>query len=354
VKIDGNVGGGADGSQGGSYAAIREQVTAAQMCAMDGVWSTEVSRNPFLPLLLAAEQAPRLSIGTAIAVAFATNPMSLASTAHDLQSFSHGRFMLGLGSQIRPHIERRFSMPWSAPAERMTEFIQALRAIWASWEYETPLNFVGNHYRHTLMTPMFTPERHPWGPPPVLLAAVGARMTEVAARHADGLIVHSFTTPAYLEQETLGTIDRILAERSRTREEFIVSLPGLVATGDDDAELTRATEAVRRQLAFYGATPAYARVLEFHGWRGLHEKLHGLSRAGEWDAMTALVDDDVLNTFAVVGAPEAAGAEIARRFGGLVDRFTLSTPYPASVEIRTRVAASLADAVRGRVASGAR
>jgi probable F420-dependent oxidoreductase len=187
MKIDGNIGGGPDGSKGGNFPEVVGQATAAQLCGLDGVWSTEVSRNPFLPLLVAAQAAPNLTVGTAIAVAFATNPMSMASLAYDMQSYTQGRFILGVGSQIRPHIERRFSMPWSAPADRMSEFIQALRAIWASWADGTALKFDGRFYTHTLMTPMFTPPPHPWSAPPVLVAAVGNRMTEVRGAGDDGV-----------------------------------------------------------------------------------------------------------------------------------------------------------------------
>ena len=310
----------------------------------DGLFTFEGPHDVFLPLVAAAGVV-ETDLMTNVAIAIPRSPMHLAHSAYDLQLLSHGRFRLGLGSQVRPHIERRFSMPWSAPAERMTEFVQALRAIWTSWEYEARLDFDGRFYRHTLMTPMFTPERHPWGPPPILLAAVGARMTEVAARHADGLIVHSFTTPAYLAEVTLAEVGGHLAQRGRPREDFVVSLPGLVATGATDADLAIAIAAVRRQVAFYGATPAYRRVLEHHGWEALHEELHRLSRLGEWDTMTALVDDEVLGAFAVVGAPEEAGREVARRFAGVVDRFTLATPYPLALDVRTRVTDALTDSV---------
>lgn len=346
MKIDGNVGGGPDGSRGGSFAEVVEQATAAQLCGLDGVWSTEVSRNPFLPLLVAAQAAPTLTVGTAVAVAFATNPMSLASLAYDTQSYSQGRFILGLGSQIRPHIERRFSMPWSSPAERMSEFIQALRAIWTSWEQGTRLDFAGRFYTHTLMTPMFTPPPHPWSAPPVLVAAVGDRMTEVAARHADGIILHSFTTAGFLRGVTMPNIDRTLVSHGRGRDDFLVSYPGLVATGDTESDLAAAIEAVRSQVAFYGATPAYRHVLEYHGWHGLHEDLRRLSLVGEWAEMTHLVHDEILDHFAVVSTPEEAGREIARRYGALVDRFTIATPYPLAWELRSRIAAALGQATR--------
>lgn len=345
MRVDGNVGGGPDGTSGGSFTEVRAQALEARSCGLDGVWSTEVTRNPFLPLLVAAEAAPTMTVGTAIAVAFATNPMSMATLAHDMQSYTEGRFMLGLGSQVRPHIERRFSMPWSSPADRMSEFIQALRAIWSSWASDTPLNFEGTHYRHTLMTPMFTPPPHPWEPPPVLLAAVGDRMTEVAAREADGIILHSFTTPEFLAGATHRDLTRTLDLGGRRREDFIVSLPGLVAVGDTETEMASALKAVRDQVAFYASTPAYRRVLDHHGWGDLHTELHALSRRGDWTTMSRLVDDEVLERFAVVGSPEEAGREIARRFAGLVDRFTIAAPYALAPEQRGRVVAALKSAV---------
>ena len=334
MLVDGNIGGVTDGTAGGSIAEIDVQVSQAQRAGLDGVWTTETSRDPFLPLLLAAERAPGMTVGTAVAVAFARNPMTLAVTANDLHAMSGGRFVLGLGSQVAAHITRRFSMPWSAPAARMREFVLALRAIWASWQTGERLHFTGEFYSHTLMPPLFRPEPNPHGTPPVLVAAVGPRMTRVAAEVADGLLVHSLTSERYLREVTTPLIgDR--------RAGFTVSYPGLVATGADEAGLTAAIAKVREQIAFYAATPAYRAVLELHGWGDLHTELHRLSRRGDWHTMTGLVDDDVLGAFAVVGEPAAAGAEIARRYSGLVDRFTLYTPYPLDEQARATVVSAV-------------
>jgi probable F420-dependent oxidoreductase len=341
MKADGNIGGTIDGTGGGDLGAIARQVAEAEAAALDGVWSTETSRDPFLPLLLAADRSPQLTLGTAIAVAFARNPMTVAAVANDLQSFSGGRFILGLGSQVKAHVERRFCMPWSEPAARMREFVLALRAIWASWQDGTRLNFRGEFYRHTLMTPMFTPDRNPWGPPPVLLAAVGPRMTTVAAEVADGLIVHGFTTERYLREVTWPLIDAALAKSGRTRDEFTVSYPGLLATGETGKEMAEAIAAVRGQVAFYASTPAYRAVLDLHGRGVIQEELHRLSVRGDWAAMSALIDDDLLRTFAVVAPADEAGAEIYRRYGRLVDRYTLYAPYPLADQVRSRVVASL-------------
>lgn len=328
MKVDGNIGGTIDGTGGGDLAAVAGQVARAEAAGLDGVWTAETSRDPFLPLLLAADRSPALTLGTAVAVAFARNPMTVASVANDLQSFSSGRFILGLGSQVKPHIERRFSMPWSEPAARMREFVLALRAIWTTWSDGTRLSFRGEFYRHTLMTPMFTPGRNPWGQPPVFLAAVGPRMTSVAAEVADGLIVHGFTTERYLREVTWPLIDAGLSASGRDRDQFTVSYPGLLATGETEQDMAAASAAVRGQIAFYASTPAYRAVLDLHGWSGLHDELHRLSVRGDWAAMSALIDDEVLRTFAVVAPPGEAGQEIQRRYGGLIDRYTIYTPYP--------------------------
>jgi len=342
MKVDGNIGGRVDGTGGGDVAGVAGQAAEAERIGLDGVWTTEVSRDPFFPLLIAAGRSDTLTLGTAVAVAFARNPMTVATAANDLQSFSKGRFVLGLGSQIRAHVRRRFSMPWSEPAARMREFVLALRAIWHSWQEDAPLDFRGEFYAHTLMTPMFTPDRNPWGPPPVLIAAVGPRMTRVAAEVADGLIVHGFTTERYLREVTMPLVARTLAHAGRTRTDLTVSFPGLLATGDTDEQVESATAVVRRQIAFYASTPAYRPVLDLHGWGDLQTELHRLSVRGDWDATAGLVDDTVLRTFAVVAPPEEAAAEILRRYGDLVDRYTLYTPYPMEEDVRRRIVTTLA------------
>jgi probable F420-dependent oxidoreductase len=297
-----------------------------------GVWASEVDHDPFLPLLSAGQATERLQVGTAIAVAFARSPMTLATTAHDLQRYTRGRFVLGLGTQIKAHVERRFSMPWSPPVARMREYVAALHAIWTAWQDETPLRFRGEHYQHTLMTPMFSPDPHPWGPPPVFLAAVGPAMTRLAGEVADGLLAHGFTTERYLRERTLPALEEGLAVAGRNRDEVTISLPGLVVSGRTDDERAAAAGAVKATIAFYGSTPAYRPVLELHGWAALADELHALStsrREDKWAAMGALVDDEVLGTFAVVAEPEDVAGEVRRRFDGLVDRFSVYASYPA-------------------------
>jgi probable F420-dependent oxidoreductase len=300
-----------------------------------GVWASEADHDPFLPLLSAGEATSRLQVGTAIAVAFARSPMTLAMTAHDLQRYTRGRFVLGLGSQVKPHIERRFSMPWSPPVERMREFVAALRAIWAAWQDGARLRFQGEHYRHTLMTPMFSPQAHEWGAPPVHLAAVGPGMTRLAGEIADGLLAHGFTTARYLRERTLPALEEGLATAGRTRDQVAISLPGLVVSGTTDAERDEAAAAVRATIAFYGSTPAYRPVLALHGWESLADELHALSvgrREDKWTAMRDLVDDEVLGTFAVVADPAELAGAVEERYAGLIDRFSVYASYPAPLD----------------------
>jgi len=315
-----------DGTLGFDPADVVAQATEAEACGYDGIWSAETSHDPFLPLVLAAEHTQRLQVGTGIAVAFARNPMTLATTANDLHAMAGGRFMLGLGSQIKPHIEKRYSMTWSHPAARMRELILAVRAIWASWADGSRLAFRGEYYRHTLMTPMFDPGPNPWGNPPVFLAAVGPLMTEVAGEVADGLLAHAFTTERYLREVTVPALERGLAAAGRERDAIQISYPGMVVTGVDEASFAASLAATRKQLAFYGSTPAYRPVLELHGWGDLQTDLNTLSKRGAWDEMAELIDDDVLDAFAVVGELDDVAERVTARFGGLVDRFNVYAP----------------------------
>jgi probable F420-dependent oxidoreductase len=299
----------------------------AEAAGYDGGWTAETSHDPFLPLLLAAEHTARLDLGTGIAVAFARNPMTLAQTAYDLQAYSHGRFVLGLGSQIKAHITRRFSMEWSQPAARMRELIVAIRTIWDAWDSGTELDFRGDFYTHTLMTPFFDPGPNPHGQARIFLAAVGERMTEVAGEVADGLLCHAFTTEAYLRNHTLPALERGLARSGRTLDDVEISGPAFVVTGADEEEMQRSAAGVRRQIAFYGSTPAYRKVLEEHGWGDLQDDLNRLSKDGRWDEMGDLIDDEVLDTFAIVAEPEQLAPKLAARYGHVVDRISFYPPY---------------------------
>jgi probable F420-dependent oxidoreductase len=321
-----------DGGLGFDPSGVIESAVLAERVGYDGIWSAETSHDPFLPLVLAAEHTERLKLGTGIAVAFARNPMNLAVTANDLHALSQGRFMLGLGSQIKPHIEKRFSMPWSHPAPRMRELILAIRAIWASWSDGSRLAFRGEFYRHTLMTPMFDPGPNPYGNPDIFLAAVGEKMTEVAGEVADGMLAHGFTTERYLREVTVPALERGLSAAGRARSEIQISYPGMVVTGADEAGFEKAAKAVKAQLAFYGSTPAYRPVLDLHGWGDLQPELNTLSKRGAWDQMADLIDDEMLNTFAVVGELDDIAGQVLGRFGGLVDRFNFYAPYAIDPE----------------------
>jgi probable F420-dependent oxidoreductase len=294
----------------------------------DACLSAEVANDPFLPLTLAAEHCERLQLMTSIAVAFARSPMTLAQVAHDLNAYSKGRFLLGVGSQVRAHITRRFSMPWSRPAARMREFILAMRAVWDAWYFGAKLDFRGEFYSHTLMTPMFTPREVSFGPPRVLLAGVNPRMTEVAGEVADGFIAHGFTTERYLREVTVPAIERGLARANRRRRDFELSCPIFVVTGANDEALESSRAMVRSQIAFYGSTPSYRPVLALHGWDGLADELHDLSRRGAWDEMGKRVTDDVLVAFAVVSSPDRLVERLRARAGDAVVRLTFTAMLP--------------------------
>ncbi len=299
----------------------------------DGIVSAETAHDPFFPLLLAAEHTERVSLMTSIAVAFARSPMTLANIGHDLNAYSKGRFILGLGSQIQPHITKRFSMPWSHPAARMRELISAMRAIWRCWYEGEKLAFRGDFYTHTLMTPMFTPLDTKYGPPKVFLAAVGPLMTEVAGEVADGMIIHAFTTAKYVREHTLPALERGLARAGRKRSDFQLSYPVFVVTGLDEKSWERSRTAVTKQIAFYGSTPAYRPVLEAHGWGELQSELNAMSKRGEWDEMGRRITDEILEEFAVVGSPGEIPRKLLQRYGRDVDR-VLATFDFASDEAR--------------------
>jgi probable F420-dependent oxidoreductase len=320
-----------------SPAGIEAAAAAAEAAGYDGFSVPETRHDAFVSLALAARATERIGLQSSIAVAFARNPMNVAVLANDIQLISAGRFHLGLGSQVRPHIERRYSMPWSHPAARMEEFIAAIRAIWHSWGTGDRLAFRGTFYQHTLMTDFFNPGPNPHGNPAVLLAAVGERMTAVAGRAADGILCHSFTTEAYLRERTIPA----LREARGSLDGFTVSLPVLVVLGGDEKARAAAEAGVREQIAFYGSTPAYRPVLDLHGWGELHEQLNLLSRRQEWTAMGRLITDDVLSAFAVSGDPAAVAAGLIQRFGDVVTRISLYTPYQADPAAIAGVTAAL-------------
>ncbi|MGF1596327.1 MAG: LLM class F420-dependent oxidoreductase [Acidimicrobiales bacterium] len=334
MKVDGGSG------LGGGLDKVPDAARAHEAAGYDGFWTAETSHDPFLPLLLAAEHTTSIELGTSIAVAFARSPMTLANTAYDLQAYS-GRFVLGLGSQIKPHITKRFSMEWSKPAARMREMVLAIRAIWSSWNDGTKLDFRGDFYQHTLMTPFFDPGPNPNGDAKIFLAGVGPMMTEVAGEVADGFICHGFTTERFLREVTIPALERGRAKMGKTMEGFEIVGPSFVVTGNSEDEIASASAATKQQISFYGSTPAYRPVLDLHGWGGIQDELNTLSKQGRWEEMGTIIDDEVLNTFAVVGEPEAIAPELHRRYGDVIQRISFYAPYKADPERWRRVMADL-------------
>ena len=330
-----------DGALGLNLANAPQAARDAEEVGYDGVWTAETSHDPFLPHVLAAEHTERLELGTGIAVAFARNPMLVANLGWDLQNYSEGRFMLGLGSQIKPHITKRFSMPWSQPAARMREFVLAVRAIWACWNDGEKLDFRGDFYQHHLMTPFFDPGPNPHGNPKVFLAGVGERMTEVAGETCDGFLTHGFTTERYFTEVTMPALERGLESSGRTRAALEISLPSFVVTGSTEEEMAASAKGTREQIAFYGSTPAYRAVLDLHGWGDLQDELNRLSKEGRWQDMGDAIDDEILATFAVVAEPDQLAAGITARWGHLIDRLSFYAPYKADPEMWTPILAAL-------------
>ncbi len=309
----------------------------------DGLWVGETQHEPFLQLLQVAEATDQVTVGSAIAIAFARTPMTLATTAYDLAAYARGRFVLGLGSQVKPHIERRFSMPWSHPAPRMRELVLALRAIWACWQEGEKLDFRGDFYTHTLMTPFFSPAPHEFGPPPVYLAGVGSRMTEVAGEVCDGFFFHPFTTDRYLREVTMPALERGRAKAGRlSLDDFVLAGPAFACVGRDENEMAAAIKGTKDQIAFYASTPAYRPVLELHGWAALQPELTRLSKEGRWSDMGDAIDDELLHAFAVVGDPVSVGKGLRDRWADIATRLTLYTTYP----IDPAVSLEVVDAIR--------
>ncbi len=290
----------------------------------DGGFSFEAKHDPFLALAVAAEHTTTLRLGTAIAIAFARSPMNLANLGYDLQLITGGRFVLGLGSQVKPHIEKRFSCAWSRPAARMTEIVRAIKAIWACWEGQAPLDFTGEFYRHTLMIPAFDPGPNPYGPPPIFTGGFGPLMTAVAGEVADGFIAHPFSTRRSLLENTLPALETGLARSRRQRCDLEVMCATLVVTADTEEAFAASALAARRQLAFYASTPAYLPTLACHGWEDVHVEANRLSKAGRWDDMTSLIDERILNEIAVVGERREIAGKLRARLAGIADSVSIT------------------------------
>ncbi len=309
-----------------NWRRVEAAAQAAEALGYDGVMSADIAHDPFIPLALAALATERIQLATGIAVAFPRSPMVVAQLAWDLQAESGGRFILGLGSQVKGHIERRFSVPWSAPVARLREYVEALRAIWSAWETGQALHYEGEHYRFTLMTPEFSPRPSGLPPVPVCVAAVGPDMIRMAGRVCDGVLLHGFCTRRYLDEVCLPRIQEGLERAGRERRRFEVSGGGFIATGPDEDAVRRAMDETRYRIAFYGSTRTYARVLSLHGLDELAAKLHRFSVEGRWNEMAGQVSDDVVHLFAAVGTYQNLAGEIEKRFAGAVDVIWLGFP----------------------------
>lgn len=315
----------------GTYARAIEEMGFA------GLWTAETQHDPFLPLAVAATTTRTLQLGTAIAVAFPRSPTVLAHMAWDLQASSHGRFILGLGTQVKGHNERRFGVRWEAPAKKLRDMILAMRAIWDCWQHGTPLNYNGPFYRLTLMTPFFSPPPMPYPRPPIYVAGVNPGMCRLAGELCDGFHVHPFHSVQYLRDHVLANILQGAAQAGRRRNDLQLVSSVLVITGDSQSEMAEARQQVRRQLAFYASTRSYWPVLEAHGWGDVGRRLNRKAAEGDWDGMSQEITDDMLEVYAVTGAPEDIPAMLRARYAGLLDRLAFYFPYrPGVHEARWR------------------
>ncbi|MDT4922015.1 MAG: hypothetical protein QOI15_2917 [Pseudonocardiales bacterium] len=323
----------------GEHERIGTFARAAEEHGVGGFFVPEAQNDPFISLTLAATGTTRMQLGTGVAIAFARTPMTMAYSAYHLHRVSGGRAVLGLGPQIKPHIAYRYGMPWSRPAERMREYVSAMRAIWHSWQTGAPLDFRGVFYTHTLMPPLFSPGALGFASPPIWLAGVGPRMVEVAGAVADGLLSHPLISRSYLRDVLLPQVTRSRLAAGRQDEPFTMASMAMVATGRTDGELRDAIAGTRKQIGFYASTPAYEPVLAHHGWSALHDEARALTKTGRWAELADLIDDEVLNTLAVVGDVDTARAALRERFAGLAERVTLSLPYRADDEVVLALAA---------------
>jgi probable F420-dependent oxidoreductase len=321
----------------GDHSRIPALARAAEERGVSAFFVPEGQDDPFISLTLATTSTSRIRLGTGVAIAFGRTPMSMAYSAYHLHRISDGRAILGLGTQIKPHIAYRYGMPWSRPAARMREYVAALRAIWHSWQTGEALDFRGEFYTHTLMPPLFSPGPLGFAAPPIWLAAVGPRMVDVAATAADGLLTHPLISRSYLG-DVASRITRARTDAGLQDDPYTLASMIMVATGRTDEELRAAVAGTRRQIGFYASTPAYEPVLAHHGWSALHDEARAMTKAGRWAELPDLIDDEVLDTFAVVGELDRVRVELRKRFGDLVERITLSLPYPAGDDLLLAIA----------------
>jgi probable F420-dependent oxidoreductase len=325
-----------------NMATIAEHAVRLEKLGYDGLRIAELNHDPFLPLTLAAEHTNTIELVTSVAVAFSRNPMSMAILAHDLNAFANGRLVLGLGSQVKPHIERRFSMPWHKAAAQMREFIEAMQAIFDCWYEGKQLNYAGEYYQHNLMPATFTPDNTDAPRPRIVLSATGPLMTKVAAEVADGMIMHPFSSAKYIREVTLPAIEQGLRQRGQTLAQFQLDYAPMIATGTTNEAMDKAIAILRDRIAFYGCTVAYKPVLDIHGWGDLQAELISLNRQHRKADMAALITDEMVATIGIVGTPEQVVDTMKARFAGVITRTGFSDTTLSDDEI-----GALLDRLRG-------
>jgi probable F420-dependent oxidoreductase len=311
----------------GDLSQVPSAAREAEELGYDGVLSFEVGHDPFLPLAIAAQHTQRVTLGSAVAIAFPRSPMSVAQMAWDIQALSQGRLLLGLGTQVKGHNERRYGTPWpSPPGPRLREYILVLRAIWDSWQNKTRPNFRGKHYTYTLMTPFFDPGplEHPHVP--IHISAVNPYMCRLAGELCDGIRLHTFCTPKYLREVIVPNIEAGAKKADRSLKDIDISGGGFIITGENEEDVEKRKEATRAQIAFYGSTRTYKGVMDLHGWGDTCLRLHRLSVEGKWAEMGQQISDEMLDQFAVIGTYDQIAAKIRERWGGIVDRIALPLP----------------------------
>lgn len=303
----------------------------AEAIGADGLFSAETQHDPFLPLALAAEHTTRLALGTAVAIAFARSPATVAYTSWDLAAHSNGRFLLGLGTQVKPHVERRFGMPWpQSPVGKLREFIAAVRALWQTWQTGERLNVRGEHFKLTLMTPFFNPGSIAHPHIPIYLAGVNAPLIRLAGEVADGLHVHPYHTRRYLQEVILPNIEAGAKRAGRSARDVAIACTAFVAIGETEGQRAAMREAMRGQIAFYASTPSYRPVMALHGWETQAEALSGMAAKGDWANMPAVLTESMLDEFIVDGSWASIGGALRQRYSGLVDRLALYLPFTPS------------------------
>ena len=322
---------------------VSEMAGELEDAGFDGAYSFEGQSDPFITIAAAAMKTKKMALMTSIAVAFARNPMSLAYLGNDLQLLSQGRFIMGLGTQVKSHVEHRFSMPWGKPVTRMREIVQATKEIWRCWETGDKLSFEGEYYHHTLMNPTFSPSPNPFGSPKIYMAGVGPNMTACAGEVADGYFVHPFHSARSFDELSMPNLQRGLDKAGKSLDNFTISGQLITATGTNDEQLQSAIGSARGQIAFYGSTPAYKPVLEVHGWEGMHDEWKSMAKSGQWMEMVGSVTDEMLETFALIGTPQEIASKMKARCGGKMDRVSPVIYQPDTELLKTLLVALKAE-----------